>query len=222
MRAVVVGNESEPDMGHVGRRLRERGVEISEWRREGHGEWPNDDPEMFVLLGSDWSVYWDHLEAAVLAEQELVRRCHQRQVPVLAVCFGAQVVAAALGGAVEASPTPEIGWYTIDSAHPRIAAGPWMQWHNDRVIAPPDAIELASSPLATQAFRMPRILAVQFHPEVTSGTVQRWASGAGAKQLASAGVDRDQLLADTAAYGALSSSACDDLVDWFCDEVSGS
>jgi GMP synthase-like glutamine amidotransferase len=222
VRGAVVGNESEPDVGQVGRRLSDRGVSLAPWAREHPEEWDElDELDLLVLLGSDWSVYWDHVDAAVAAEQELVRQAHAFGVPVLAICFGAQVVASALGGSVARCPNPEIGWCAIESDQPRIASGPWMQWHSDRVIVPPRAVELARSAAAPQAFSTGRILAVQFHPEVTFDTVMRWTSGDGAQELIAAGVDRDQLLADTHTFGAASERACNVLVDWFCDEIAG-
>ncbi|MCU1345423.1 MAG: putative amino transferase [Acidimicrobiia bacterium] len=221
MQGAVVGNESEPDVGHVGRRLSERGVSLQPWARERRDHWSGLlDLDVLVLLGSDWSVYWDHVDEAVAAEQELVRQAQVLGVPVLAICFGAQVVASALGGSVERSPRPEIGWLGIDSDERRISAGPWMQWHSDRVVVPPGAVELARSPVAPQAFVTGRILAVQFHPEVTFDTVLRWSSGDGGSEMAAAGVDRDQVLADTHAYAATGAAGCEALVDWFCDDVA--
>ena len=218
-----MGNESEPDVGHVGRRLTERGFGLEAWAREQHHGWTDvGGLDLLVLLGSDWSVYWDHVDDAVAAEQELVRAAHRLGVPVRAICFGAQVVASALGGSVESSPAPEIGWCAIESDHPAISIGPWMQWHSDRVVLPTGVVELARSHVAPQAFVTGRTLAVQFHPEVTSGTVKRWTSGGGIQELQAAGVDLDQLLADTEAFAATNAAASDALVDWFCDDIAGS
>ena len=222
VRAAVVGNESEPDVGHVGRRLSERGVTLHRWPRERHHEWSElSDVDLVVLLGSDWSVYWAHVDEAVSVEQAMVREAQRRGVPLLAICFGAQVVASALGGSVEAAPTPEIGWFTIESDHPGIASGPWMQWHSDRVLVPPGGQELARSPAASQAFVVDRTLAVQFHPEVTSDTVRRWTSDLGPDEARALGLDLDRLLADTEAFAGVSAAGSDALVDWFCDDVAG-
>ncbi|WP_267883791.1 glutamine amidotransferase-related protein [Streptomyces sp. NRRL S-646] len=43
-------------------------------------------------------------------ELALLRKAHRFGIPVLGVCFGAQALTAALGGSVEPSPRPEIGW----------------------------------------------------------------------------------------------------------------
>jgi GMP synthase-like glutamine amidotransferase len=87
------------------------------------------------------------------------------------------MLAAALGGEVTQAPQPEIGWIEIDSDIPDlIAPGPWMAWHIDRFTVPEGAIELARTPLASQAFRVGRSLGVQFHPEVDAAIVKRWAA----------------------------------------------
>ena len=65
------------------------------------------------------------------------------------ICYGAQLLAHAFGGAVRRSATPEIGWYEVDSEIPDvIATGPWLQWHYDVVDVPPGATRLAVSPSA--------------------------------------------------------------------------
>ena len=67
-----------------------------------------------------------------------------RGIPVLAICFGSQLVAHALGGAVCRLEAAEIGWVDVDSDVPGIAGGPWLEWHGDVVRLPPGAVELAA------------------------------------------------------------------------------
>jgi GMP synthase-like glutamine amidotransferase len=203
VRGLLIANDADGDPGLVGEHLARRGCTLERWARELSGGWPlldaPDLPDLVVLLGSDWSVYWPHVSTEVAAEQALVRAAHDRGIPLLAICFGAQVVASALGGIVERAPWPEIGWHRVDSLAPDVVhPGPWMQWHSDRCTLPPGATLLATSPVGPQAFRLGRTLAVQFHPEVTSSIVERWSAGAGAAELAAHGVDRDALLRETA------------------------
>ncbi len=97
--------------------------------------------------------------------------------PVLGICFGAQAIAAALGGSVHRLAAPEIGWIEIATADSeRVPSGPWMSWHEDGFTPPPLAYELASNAVGTQAFCLRRHLAVQFHPEVTPDIVEGWAT----------------------------------------------
>jgi GMP synthase (glutamine-hydrolysing) len=104
-----------------------------------------------------------------------------RGVPVLAVCFGHQLVAAALGAAVRRSPRGrELGTVSCTLtpaglADPLFAGVPRtfevQATHEDEVAAaPPGAVVLAGSAhSAIQAFRVgERLWAVQFHPELTA------------------------------------------------------
>jgi len=98
-------------------------------------------------------------------------------IPILGVCFGAQALAAALGGTVSRAPRPEIGWHYVETDASWISRGPWFQWHSDRFTVPDGATELARSALAPQAFRHGRSLGVQFHPEVDGDIVSDWLDG---------------------------------------------
>ena len=131
-----------------------------------------------LSLGSDWSVYWEHVAGPVTAEAALLATAHRAGVPVLGICFGAQMVAHALGGSVGKAAVAEIGWYEIDSSFPDVVApGPWFEWHVDTFTVPPGATELARSAVGPQAFRIGRTAAVQFHPEIEEPILRRWVSG---------------------------------------------
>ena len=106
----------------------------------------------------------------------MAARGRRGRVPVLGICFGAQALAAALGGSVHRLAKPEIGWVTVETRDPdRLPAGPWMAWHEDGFTLPPLAYELPSNAFGVQAFCHCRHLAVQFHPEVTPAIVADWA-----------------------------------------------
>ena len=123
-----------------------------------------------------------------LAEvRSMLAEAAERQVPVLGICLGAQMLAAACGGRVERSGTGgEIGLGDIDindegrkdslfSGMPsRVQAA---QWHVDEITdLPAGAVLLASSPrCAVQAFRLGRrAWGVQFHPEASGALMQAW------------------------------------------------
>jgi GMP synthase (glutamine-hydrolysing) len=120
----------------------------------------------------------------MLALGELLIQAAER-VPVLGVCFGHQLLAAALGGAVERNPRgPEIGTREValteaGRADPLLAGLPArlpvQQLHEDHVPAPPPgAVLLATGAHApVQAFAHgARLRAVQFHPEFTLARVR--------------------------------------------------
>lgn len=224
MRALLLANSDDADAGFSGERFRHHGYSFTETIRERPSDWATlDGIDLVVLLGSEWSVYWPQVAAQVQAEMQLIRDAHGRGVPIYGICFGSQSIAAALGGSVGAAPEPEIGWYdNIDSDIDAIAAGPWMQWHSDAVLAvPPEAIELARSPLCTQAFRIGRTFATQFHPEVNEAMITRWATD-GARTLARRGTSTDELRAETSRNVIDSRPNAERLVDWFLETVAAS
>jgi GMP synthase-like glutamine amidotransferase len=223
VRALLIANSDDCDAGFSGERFRHHGYSFIECHRDRPGDWPSLDAiDLVMLMGSEWSVYWPHLVDTVAAELELIRTAHARNIPVYGICFGAQSIAAALGGSVERAREPEIGWYDdIVSDIPEvIPPGPWMHWHSDAVTLPPGAVELARSPRASQAYRLGRTFATQFHPEVNETMVTRWALD-GAETLRDRGTSTDELRAQTSRNVLVSKQNAAVIVDWFLEDVAG-
>jgi GMP synthase-like glutamine amidotransferase len=231
MRALMIANATDADAGFVGHALRERGFAFTELIREQHHTWDEvltgtlDGIDMVLSLGSSWSVYWESASGPVSTETALLRRALATDVPVLGVCFGAQMLAHAAGGHVRRAAEHEIGWCEVRLTREAPAdssslAGSWMQWHYDCVEVPSGATTLAESDKAVQAFRVGSSLAVQFHPEATESIVSRWSSGDGRQELADAGVDYDTLMVQTRSETASAEGRSRLLVDWFLRNVA--
>lgn len=174
-----------------------------------------------VLMGAPWSAYDELVASWVVPERDRIRRADEAGVPMLGICFGGQLLASTLGGAVVPSADPEIGWTHVASDDETIVpSGRWFQWHYDRWGLPPGAREIARNGAASQAFVLRRNLALQFHPELTSGMLAGWlANGATAKAVA-AGVDLTELVAATRAGEAGARSRARLVVDGFLDVVA--
>ncbi|HST40164.1 MAG TPA: type 1 glutamine amidotransferase [Conexibacter sp.] len=157
--------------------LRQRAIPFEIHRTWLGREWPAVQGRAFVAsLGSPHSPLDAAREPEVAQELELLRDCVVRDVPVLGLCFGGQMLASALGGTVEQTERPEVGWHTVATEDAQqIPAGPWLQWHYCRFTTPPGARQLAGSATGPQAFRHGRHLGVQFHPESTIEIVRGWA-----------------------------------------------
>ncbi len=120
------------------------------------------------------------------AEQRLVRDALERKVPVLGICLGAQLVAAALGARVYDNPVPEIGWFrvrqTMDVEAYRWFSGlgasfPVFQWHAQTFDLPAAGrLVLEGEHCRNQAFVAGTALAIQGHVEMTPAMVRDWAA----------------------------------------------
>ena len=73
MRALVVANSDDDDAGYVGERLVERGYELVARlpRRARCAPVEPGRVDLFVMLGSDWSTYWEHVRDEVERESAL-------------------------------------------------------------------------------------------------------------------------------------------------------
>lgn len=225
MRALVVAHDHASPVGPIGERLEQRGFELVHHLVVPASRYQTPDvdtafPEfsdfdVVVVLGAPWSVYDDAAVGSwVKPELEQLRAADEAGVPVLGICFGGQLLAEAHGGSVQPAVRPEIGWYAVESDDP-VLAGLWFEWHFDAWTTPPDAELLAENSTSPQAFRLRRNLAVQFHPELTSSSLQGWLENGGVENARGAGLDPDELVARTAELDAANAVRAHALVDAF-------
>jgi len=178
--------------------------------------------DAIVSFGAVWAVYddaaigtWVHDEIAFTLDAIALG------VPVLGICFGGQLLAAALGGQVTRAPAPEIGWTVLETDDPGlIDAGPWFQWHFDRFTLPAGIPVLARTSLASQAFAVGRSLGLQFHPEVTPSVLECWLDNGGAAELVAQRIDAGELLALTRRLAGASADRTRELVRRFVANVA--
>ncbi len=128
------------------------------------------DPAAIVLSGGPASVYTD-------GAPSLDAGLFEAGIPVLGICYGFQVMAQALGGAVAHTGGSEFGAtdLTVTSDPGSLFAGlpgaqsVWMSHGDGCTVPPPGFTVLASSPGAPVAAfedRARKMAGVQFHPEV--------------------------------------------------------
>ena len=200
MRVAVIRHHDVDTAGFIADAFEARGAELDVHLVPDDGPLPSlDGVDHVVVLGAVNSVN-DEGPASVWITEELawLRQADQAGVPVLGICFGAQALCAALGGRVEAMERKEIGWFTVSSDdEDAVPAGPWLEFHGDRCLPPPQATVLARNPVGVQAFGIGRHLAVQFHPEVDGPQVKRWLDAGSSAAAERAGVDPDQLVTET-------------------------
>jgi GMP synthase (glutamine-hydrolysing) len=165
------------------------------------------DPSAFdgaIALGGSLNAY----DSRLLETRRWIRTGVLRGLPFLGVCLGGQLLASALGAAVERQARPEVGLHDIyltDAARrdPLFSglAGRLTVFghHEDRFELPSGGVPLAGSIACTyQAFRFgAAAYGLQFHPEVRSGDLANRARVPGYRRmLNAAGVTPAQLAAD--------------------------
>lgn len=174
--------------GLIADAMRARGVDYS-IRRLDRGEAPPalDELTGLVVMGGTMGVYEAERYPFLKREIELIRACLNKDVPVLGVCLGSQLMAAALGAKVSQGPVFETGAGEVEltaagRADPVLGGGgdtvlPVVHWHQDTFPLPMGSTLLASTSLyAQQAFRHGQSgYGLQFHPEVDAELARAWA-----------------------------------------------
>jgi GMP synthase-like glutamine amidotransferase len=232
MRVLVVQHDHVSPPGPVGERFADRGYELvpqsvvpAELFHTPNVEVSFPDPADFdaiLPMGAPWSVYdQEAIGSWVGPELRFLQAAHRIGVPVFGICFGGQLLAQAHGGTVTLSSTPEVGWGTIESDDEALVPGGlWFAWHYDGWTLPPGATEIARNANASQAFRLGRNLAVQFHPELDSTMLAGWLRNGGDAKAVEFGLDPEQLLARTRERDEVSRKRAHRLVDAFLDRVA--
>jgi GMP synthase-like glutamine amidotransferase len=178
--------------------------------------------DALVFYGAAWSVYDTATIGTWIGDEiAFARSAISLGVPVLGICFGGQMLAAAVGGSVSPAPDPEIGWMSVSTSAPDlIEAGPWFCWHFDRFTLPSGVDVVARTPLADQAFSVGRALGLQFHPEVNEEVLEAWLATGGEEQLAEVGVAVPPLLAQTRRQTGAAAARAQMLIRRFVTEVA--
>lgn len=174
------------------------------------------EPDLVIMMGGPMGVYEQDEHPWIACQLRRLARRLEADRPTLGVCFGAQMIAAALGGEVYRGPATEVGFHPVTlneaalaGALRHIADVPVLHWHGDTFTLPDGVELLASSHLyAHQAFRRGNhILALQFHAEMgLDPRIEAWIEG-GQQAMAQAGITEAQLRADHDRLGPGSVSA---------------
>lgn len=171
-----------------------------------------------VVLGGPQSAHRRD-DAPYLADEiAFLESAHAAEVPILAICLGAQLLAEALGGAALPGPNGlEFGPIQVDSVDETVvASGVYLSFHSDTMRAPDGARDIARSADYLQGWRLGTSTAVQFHPELDTSGFRDLLTHEGPK-LTRHGVDVEALRAEVDALPDPSEHALAVLDTWFAD-----
>jgi GMP synthase-like glutamine amidotransferase len=187
MRVLSIVHQADAASGVFADAVAEGGHELDEWlvsRREAPPA-PVEEYGAVLVFGGAMHVDQEDRYGWLRDELELLCDLHARDVPLLGVCLGGQLLARALDAPVRRMPSPEVGWFDVRLT-PEAADDPVFgglperfcsfQWHSYRFELPANAVPLARNDRCLQAFRAGgSAWGIQFHAEVTAASVEDWA-----------------------------------------------
>ena len=180
-----------------------------------------------IILGGPIGVYEADDYPFLQQEIELLKLRLEKNLPTLGICLGAQLIAHALGAKVYAGHVKEIGWSTLDIRYASqnllapLANTAVLHWHGDTFDLPEQATLLASSKVySNQAFQIgSNILALQFHIEVASDSLEKWLIGHSC-ELRKAGIDIPTLRRDNLSYAPALAPVATEILSHFMRQIS--
>ena len=170
------------------------------------------DPGPFagvVVMGGTMGVYDQGKLTHLKEEIVLLEKALQKEKPVLGICLGAQLLAAAAGAEVKPGEK-EIGWVLVHKM-PEACKDPVLRrlpenfhalmWHGDHFALPKGAIHLlGTQKCACAGFRIgKKAYGLVPHLEMTAAMIDEMVS-ASRQELASAHAEPGQILEDSSEY----------------------
>jgi GMP synthase (glutamine-hydrolysing) len=202
----------QPDAGCPADRythwLAEAGAELVQCRPFGGDEVPlRAEADALIVLGGHMAAWDDDQHAWLAPARRLLERSVTEGLPVLGICLGAQLLAAACGGRVEVgrhgiqAGVLDVRWRPDARTDPLVAGlpdpFPAPSMNRDVVTSlPAEAIWLGESDVYPhQAFRVGRCAwGLQFHPEVSVPGYGAWRALVAAEDWHRSGVDGDEVV----------------------------
>lgn len=208
-RIRVLQHVAAEPLGIIGDALQARGVE-AEYLRIFEGEPVPEDingASGLIVMGGPMGVYEQEDYPFLRHEMRLIESALRAEKPVLGICLGSQLLAAALGAEVRKAQRKEIGWLPVSlteaARDDRLFSdveGSFMayHWHGDVFDLPPGATSLASSAQTQcQAFSHGgKAYGFLFHLEATQKIVEDMTRGF-AGELDEEKIDAAEILAQT-------------------------
>lgn len=186
MRVLAIVHQRDAGPGVFGEAIEEVGGELDEWTLAERPQ-PPADPlgyDAVLVLGGAMNVDEEERHGWIAEEKALLRELLAREVPLLGLCLGGQLVAEAAGAEPRRASPAEIGWHQVEVTSegaedpllgPLAPAFEAFQWHSYEFPLPPGAVPIAHSDVCLQGARIgERAWVLQFHPEVVRADALHW------------------------------------------------
>ena len=146
-----------------------------------------DSFDWLMVMGGSQNAWDEEANSWLREEKEFVAEAVAENKLFLGICFGAQLLAEALGGKIFPNEHKEVGWHEVtlnpagkesflfQNVPPSFVT---FHWHSDHFSLPGNCTRLADSPpTENQAFvcRERPAVGLQFHPEYTREMIRYYA-----------------------------------------------
>jgi GMP synthase (glutamine-hydrolysing) len=186
VRVLAIVHQRDAGPGVFAEAIRDTGGVLDEWTLAERPQ-PPGDPfgyDAVMVLGGAMNVDEGERHGWIAEEEALLRELLEREVPLMGLCLGGQLLAAATGAKPRRASHPEIGWHQVEVTPegkndpvigPLTPSFEAFQWHSYEFPLPLGAVPLAHSEVCLQACRLgKRAYAIQFHPEVSGADAMHW------------------------------------------------
>ncbi|MDW8294359.1 MAG: gamma-glutamyl-gamma-aminobutyrate hydrolase family protein [Aquificaceae bacterium] len=184
MKALAIRHVNIEHLGLMEKVLRDMGINF-EYLDTARGQTlkePFENYGLVVVLGGYMGAYEENLYPFLSYEFRLMEEALKRDIPLLGICLGCQMLAKVLGAKVyKGEKGKEIGWFEVfkTGEHTYFENFPKkltvFQWHGDTFDLPTGALMVYSSEkYENQAFVYGRAVGFQFHIEVDRHMVRSW------------------------------------------------
>ncbi|NIM25638.1 MAG: GMP synthase [Nitrososphaeria archaeon] len=176
---LFVQNTRIEGSGYLGDLVNDDGFDVQSVNAK-HEIIPEKEFSLVVILGAPESANDDL--PYLRDEQQLIKKCVEKEIPVLGICLGSQLIAKTFGGRVYPGTKKEIGFYNdlVAESNSSLFSGfqkPFtvFHWHGDTFDLPEGATRLVRSEIyPNQAFQYGSAVGLQFHLEVNEQMVNLW------------------------------------------------